>query len=212
MGKILYPVGTEVQIRDFKIKELADETGTILSSGKRVVIEYRKGESRPYVISTVDDHSRTASKRFAVGELKSYREAEVKNHPGETAETPRKSLSEADVAEIVREELAKAHPLEINEEHILINVPCGTEKEHNKMSAGETIRQKLIYASKSKQERLLQEQDILSNGYLTEQGRRVVLDLIWEGDKDLQKAVYEAVKKVTDSAKKGKKKNDEDEE
>lgn len=225
MSKILYPVGTKVQIRDFRIKDEEKSTGTKWSDGKRVVIEYRQGDERPYVISTVDDLSKSASKRFSVDEIKSYRimagsnsfsklsDLKVPLGMNKIKEIP--APSTADVKEVVgqavreafMEEKAMQQERELEEQ--LLNVfVMETEKEPTKM---DSIRQKLIYASKSKQERVLGENDILSNGYLTEQGRRVVLDLIWEGDADLRKTVYEAVLKATKKSK-SKKSDCDDEE
>lgn len=67
-----------------------------------------------------------------------------------------------------------------------------------------TLRQAVRWASLSKDERALRESGFLSDeGNITEQGRRIVLDYLWEHEADLRKAVTAAVKKTLPKAKKG---------
>lgn len=57
-----------------------------------------------------------------------------------------------------------------------------------------TIREKIRYAALPKDERVLRESGILSeNGNLTDVGRRVLLDFMFEADKDLRAKVVKAV-------------------
>lgn len=66
MAKILYPVGTPVQIRNWKLEELRDE-GHTYDRRKRVVKAYHRGEDRPYELEGM-------KQRFAVDEIKSFRQ------------------------------------------------------------------------------------------------------------------------------------------
>lgn len=66
MAKILYPVGSEVQIRDWRLRELRDE-GHTYDRRKRVVKAYHRGEDRPYELEGM-------KQRFAVEEIKSFRQ------------------------------------------------------------------------------------------------------------------------------------------
>ncbi len=60
----------------------------------------------------------------------------------------------------------------------------------------ETIRQAIRYATLPKDERLLREEGILSdNGNLTEQGRRVLTDVLF-ADKANRDAIVKLVEKV----------------
>lgn len=66
----------------------------------------------------------------------------------------------------------------------------GKKLKENNMS---TIREKIRYATLSKDERILRESGILSeSGNLTDVGRRVVLDFLFE-DKELRTKVVKAV-------------------
>lgn len=68
----------------------------------------------------------------------------------------------------------------------------------------ETIRQKIRYAALPKDERVLREEGILSeNGNLTEQGRRVLMDMLFEEDAN-RKAVVKAVEMVRKAKKEDK--------
>lgn len=221
MGKILYPVGTKVQIRDWKLDELKYE-GHTYDRRKRVVEEYVKGSSTPYKLEGIN-------KSFSVDEIKSYRPSSsaVKNDrvaDSAPVASVQNSLNAKEMREIIHAELSQVRDglkreiiEEIDSREIdrqiaqqeLNNTIASIDAEEVSTPM-ETIRQKLIYAAKPKQERVLQEAEILSNGYLTEQGRRVVLDLIWEGDKDLQTAVFKAVEKL--NKKNSKKSKDSDDE
>jgi hypothetical protein len=67
----------------------------------------------------------------------------------------------------------------------------------------QTLRQAVRYAKLSKNDRILRETGFLSEeGNITEQGRRIVADYMWESDKDLQKAVTAMVVKTLPKAKK----------
>lgn len=77
-------------------------------------------------------------------------------------------------------------------------------KEHIMDKFKGTLRQAVRYATLSKNERILRETGFLSeNGNITEQGRRIVLDYMWETNKDLQKAVTAMVVKTLPKSKKG---------
>lgn len=71
MAKILYPEGSEVQIRNWKLRELRNDNHTY-DSRKRVVKAYHRGDSRPYELQGVKG-------RFAVDELKRYRSSGIAN-------------------------------------------------------------------------------------------------------------------------------------
>lgn len=59
-----------------------------------------------------------------------------------------------------------------------------------------TIREKIRYATLNKDERILRETGILSeNGNLTEVGRRVLGDILFE-DKDVRNAIVDRVTKT----------------
>lgn len=73
-----------------------------------------------------------------------------------------------------------------------------------------TLRQLVRYAKLSKDERILRETGFYEeSGALSEQGRRIIIDTLWENDADVRKVVTAAVRKT--QPKKGKK-ADEDEE
>jgi len=191
MGKILYPVGTAVQIRDWVI-----EQSFAYDDSQHVVTAYEKGAERPYYLDGMPHP-------FSVDEIKFYRPKTVATTqaPGITLEQVTTLIAKA-FAERDEEELASA--LAADE---LLNQECFTP-EVKKEENVESIRQVIRYATKSKQERVLTEAGILQNGALTEQGRRVVLDYLWDNDKDLQKAIYALVQKVN----KVKRSKDEDDE
>lgn len=69
MAKILYPVGTKVQIRNWKVDELRGE-GHTYDRRERTVKAYHRGEDLPYELEGV-------KLRFAVDEIKRYRGEDV---------------------------------------------------------------------------------------------------------------------------------------
>lgn len=76
------------------------------------------------------------------------------------------------------------------------------ERIRNRMA---TIRQKVREALLSKEEKLLREYGVHSDkGNLTESGRRLVLDYIWENDKSVRNAVVKQVQTVDEVTKKSK--------
>lgn len=85
---------------------------------------------------------------------------------------------------------------------------CTNNKE-GKKTIMQTIREKIRYATLSKDERILRESGILSeNGNLTDVGRRVLADVLFE-DKDNRAAIVKLVKATL--PKNGKKNNDDEE-
>lgn len=78
--------------------------------------------------------------------------------------------------------------------------------------AAQTLRQAVRYATLNKQERTLREAGFLEagSGVLTEQGRRIVVDYLWDNDKDLQKKVTAMVAKTLPKSKKCKNEDDEE--
>lgn len=111
MGKILYPVGTEVQIRDWYYKENLETSFTDQGNPqKRIVLEYNKGSEKPYVISTPDSEVQRCGRSFAVDEIKRYREV-VDHLWGATApavDTDTNALTKDEVERLVAEAVSKA--------------------------------------------------------------------------------------------------------
>ncbi len=104
MGKILYPVGTEVQLRDWVVKKEG------LKSGKRTVLSYNKGAEHPYRLSVVGSATREGDFTCAVDEIKRYRET-VDDLWGATApavDTNTNALTKDEVERLVAEAVSKA--------------------------------------------------------------------------------------------------------
>lgn len=220
--KILYPVGTRVTVVKDLIKgddsRYVGRSGTVKGytklsecSGEKLV----HGIKLPYTIHLDGDSIDTYC---AVGELK--REG-VKNHPGETAETPQKSLDLDEVEKLIsaaearlRRELCYANTVnfELRQEVTVLrekvttlnNPPKKVEKEKNSM--GSSIRQKINRLTMSHEDKQLQKYEITSEfGNLTDLGRRVVLDKLFANDPDLRKAVVADLDAVEKEESKGKK-------
>lgn len=202
--KILYPVGTKGR----------NEYGTF------EVIDYTKGGvPKPYRIKYLHSSFNLIEDKFrkTLDEMKTYT-YEVDSHPQETAQTPVKSISTDDVDKLIKEaedrirkemraeasyktqeitdQLMRAQVLAVKSPVIACYHNKSTPKKAEKKSTMSTIREKIRYATLSKDERILRESGILSeNGNITEQGRRVVLDILFE-DKDLRAQVVALVKKT----------------
>lgn len=67
-----------------------------------------------------------------------------------------------------------------------------------------TLRQLVRYAKLSKDERVLRESGFLSEeGNVTDVGRRIIADVLWEDNADLRKTVVAAIRKTLPKVKKG---------
>ena len=105
-------------------------------------------------------------------------------------------VSVEDIRSIIRAEIAK-HDMNKKAEEILRSILEDINKpKENKMEAPkQTLRQKLRYAALPKDEKILRESGFYdSTGALTEQGRRIVVDMLWDTlGADDRKKVVEAV-------------------
>ena len=105
-------------------------------------------------------------------------------------------VSVDDIRSIIQAEIAK-HDMNKKAEEILRSILDDINKpKENKMEAPkQTLRQKLRYAALPKDDKILRESGFYdSTGALTEQGRRIVVDMLWDNlGADDRKKVVEAV-------------------
>lgn len=183
--KIKYPIGTIVQIRAGAMPPLTGHGK--YTSEPLVVVDYRKGDDHPYRVV----YKRTGlrlTRHFSVEQLRKYEE------PKGTPELQKvkdefQAVLNAHIQ--MRQDMMRLRTVQ----PVLLEKPIKEKKEKSIMT---TIREKIRYAALSKDEKLLRENDILSdNGNLTDVGRRVVLDILFE-DKELRKRVVTAVESTID--------------
>lgn len=197
--KILYPVGTKVRVvksvllNDSSIPH--DKVGLVAK-----VVGYHKGLDYPYELDGCGDF------QFNVQELEKYSEQDCR--PYETAKRCEPTFTLDEVKEFAREEARRAvsaydaeRAFESEMTALLegFNKLTATEvaeKEKTTMNKKElTLRQKVKYFALSKDEKILRESGFHdTGGSLTEQGRRIVVDVLWEGMTAAErKKVVEAV-------------------
>lgn len=193
--KIKYPVGTIVQLVPEELPKVHDGGWT---KEPLKVVQYDKGSDAPYVVAwtTPDSHSgirvgMVLSRKFSVKQLRKYEE------PKGTPELQKVKDEIQDVLNAhiqMRQDMMRLH-FKHTVQPVLLEKAIKEKKEKSIMT---TIREKIRYAALSKDEKLLRENDILSdNGNLTDVGRRVVLDILFE-DKELRKRVVTAVESTID--------------
>jgi hypothetical protein len=210
--KILYPVGTVGENKWGTFKVIDYKKGGIQKPYK---IEYTS-EKKPHVMGYPYWKTLDEMKTFTYN-------TEVDSHPQETVETPVKSISTDEVEKLIKiaedriqakndllvaeaqkqmtvmaEALVAAQLTAMNPPMIIYNESHNksTPKKAEKKSTMATIREKIRYATLSSDEKILRETGILSeNGNLTEQGRRVLLDILFE-DEANRKAIVSLVKKT----------------
>ena len=104
-------------------------------------------------------------------------------------------VSVDDIRSIIQAEIAK-HDMHKKAEEILRSILDDINKpKENEMEKPQTLRQKLRYAALPKDDKILRESGFYdSTGALTEQGRRIVVDMLWDNlGADDRKKVVEAV-------------------
>lgn len=167
------------------------------------VVAYNKGFKYPYLLDTSKDFA------FNVQELERFSEDFEKDcRPDEPTKQCEPTFTLAEVKEIAREEarrIVSAYDAERAFESEMTALIEGfnkltatevAEKEKTTMNKPElTLRQKVKYFALSKDEKILRESGFHdSGGSLTEQGRRIVVDVLWEGMTAAErKKVVEAV-------------------
>lgn len=186
--KILYPIGTKVRV----VGSVSIDGGMEHCSTGLVgtVSAYIKGARYPYKLDT-GGHT-----QFNVQELERYSEdCEQDCRPDEPTKQCEPTFTLAEVKEIAREEARRAVSAYDAERAFesemtaliegLNNITATevAEKETTTMNNKElTLRQKVKYFALSKDEKILRESGFHdSGGSLTEQGRRIVVDVLWEG-------------------------------
>ncbi len=184
--KILYPVGTKVQVvRSVVLNDLAIPHNKMGLVGE--VVRYHKGSTYPQQLHNCGDF------RFSVQELERFSEQDCR--PDEPTKQCEPTFTLAEVKEIAREEARRAVSAygaeRAFEEQIdaliegfnKLTATEVAEKEKTTMDKKElTLRQKVKHFALSKDEKILRESGFHdSGGSLTEQGRRIVVDVLWEG-------------------------------
>lgn len=164
------------------------------------MVGYHKGSAYPYELDSCIEF------RFNVQELERFSEQDCR--PDEPTKQCEPTFTLAEVKEFAREEARRAvsaydaeRAFESEMTALLegfnqLTATKVAEKEKTTMEKPElTLRQKVKYFALSKDEKILRESGFHdTGGSLTEQGRRIVVDVLWEGMTAAErKKVVEAV-------------------
>lgn len=191
--KIKYPIGTIVQLVEKTIVEDGVARGVVYH-GPLKVISYTKGSKRPYQVERTEGiHAGyVEKKKLNVRHLRLY-EKPVTDEPSK-GKVATQTVLDAE-RRFEQEMVNHLYRMELEARMLMMQQPVTIVKpKEEKKKIMSTIREKIRYAALSSDEKVLRESGILSeNGNLTDVGRRVVIDFLFE-DKDLRAQVVEAVK------------------